>query len=379
MKICILANAASVHTQRWARAYAERGHQVTVLSIRPAELPGVRVETVAVGRPGAPSRLPTLLSYLALLVAGRRRLRRLGADVLHAHYTVTHGAIAAAAGFHPRVVSAWGRDVIWDDGRMPALLRLLNRFALARADAVTATSRFLAGHVERFVPPGRGVEVVPFGIDLDRFAPAAADNPAAWEGGADFRIGFVKALRPKYAPEVLVRAMPEVLAAVPEARLVLAGRGPLEPSLRALAARLGVAARVDFPGFVPHDEVPRLLAGLDVLVNCSTAASESFGVVVLEASACEVPVVVTPVGGVPEVCRDGETGLHVPPGDAAALAGALVRLARDPGLRRRLGRAGRRFVAERYRWEENVDAMLAILTRVGRRHGARRRPAEVTG
>lgn len=358
MNIGLLANAASVHTQRWASAYRQRGHRVTVLSIRGAAIPGVRVETVAAGPAGGEGAGWSLLAYLRLLLACRRRLAAAGVEVLHAHYTVTHGAIAAARRFHPVVVSAWGRDVIWDDGEMPAPLRLANRFALRRADAVTATSAFLAGRVERFLPAGKGVEVVPFGIDPDLFRPRPRDGAA---GG--FRIGFVKSLRPKYAPEVLLRAFPEVLAAVPDARLALAGRGPLEPALRRLAAELGVASRVDFLGFVPHDEVPALLAGLDVLVNCSTADSESFGVVVLEASACGVPVVVTPVGGVAEVCVDGETGLHVPPGDAGALAAALIRLAGDTELRRRLGDEGRRFVCRRYLWDDNVRQMLAVLSR----------------
>ena len=155
--------------------------------------------------------------------------------------------------------------------------------------------------------------------------------------------------------------MPLVLERIPGARLVMAGRGPLAERLRQLADELGIAANVEFPGFVPHDQVPALMCGLDVLVNCSVMPSESFGVVIIEASACGLPVVATRVGGVHETCLDGETGFLVPPGDRQALADAIVRLARDPALRARFGRAGRRYVLDNYVWSDNVDAMLAAL------------------
>ncbi|HMB54060.1 MAG TPA: glycosyltransferase [Thermoanaerobaculia bacterium] len=357
MRICLLANARSTHTRRWARAYAEHGHETHVLSIRDAEIPGVRVHPVGPGSPDARGAGRTALRYLALLVTARRRLRRLAPDVLHAHYSTTHGAVAAVAGFHPRVVSVWGADVIWDGGgRMPRPLAWLNRLALARADARTATSDFLATHLRRFAPAGCPVAVIPFGVDPDRFHPA--ERPR--EGGG-FRIGFVKTLARKYGPEVLLRAFAAVLRAVPDARLVMAGSGPLEAELRALVEELGLSGRVELPGFVAHDEVPRLMAGFDVFAHPSVYDSESFGVAVLEASACGVPVVATRVGGVPEVCVDGETGLLIEPNDPAELAAALVRLAEDGELRRRLGRQGRRFVLDRYVWSDNVETMLELL------------------
>lgn len=355
MRICVIANARSIHTRRWVRAYAERGHETHVLSIHDADLPGVRVH--AVGRPAAGHRsVPaTALAYLALLLSVRRLLRRVDPDVVHAHYTVTHGVIAALSGFHPRVVSAWGRDVIWDDGPMPWPLRRLNRLALRRPDAISATSHFLARHVERFAPRGRQVTVIPFGIEAERFRPRRRSDDGV------FRLGFLKALHRKYGPDVLLRALPEVARAVPSVHLVMAGRGPMEGELRRLIDELGLAERVELPGHVSHDRVPELMAGFDVFVHPSVYPSESFGVAVLEASACAVPVVATRVGGVPEVCLDGETGLMVPPRDPRALAAALVRLARDRELRGALGRGGRELVLRRYRWADNVERMITLL------------------
>lgn len=366
MRICILANVQAVHTQRWAAAYARRGHQVHVLSIRGGEVAGAEVHSVHLGPRNSTSVAWTAASYCRLLLAARGILRRLAPDVLHAHYTVTHGAIAAWARFHPRVVSAWGRDVVWDGrSRMPWPLRALNRFALAGADRVCATSRFLAAEVERFTPAAKRVHVVPFGIDPQQFAPPPAPPPTG-PPRATLRIGFVKTLRRKYGPEVLLRAFARVVRQVPQARLVMAGRGPLAGRLRHLAGELGVAGQVEMPGFVPHAEVPELMRSFDVFVNPSVYDSETFGVAILEASCCALPVVATRVGGVPEVCRDGDTGLLVERDDPVALAEALLRLAGDPALRRRLGTNGRRFVLDHYVWSDNVEQMIGLLEGVVR-------------
>ncbi len=146
----------------------------------------------------------------------------------------------------------------------------------------------------------------------------------------------------------------------------MAGRGPLAGRLRHLAGELGVADRVEMPGFVPHAEVPELMRGFDVFVNPSVYDSETFGVAILEASCCALPVVATRVGGVPEVCRDGDTGLLVERNDPDALAEALLRLAEDPALRRRLGANGRRFVLDHYVWSDNVEQMIGLLEGVVR-------------
>jgi glycosyltransferase involved in cell wall biosynthesis len=118
---------------------------------------------------------------------------------------------------------------------------------------------------------------------------------------------------------------------------------------------------VRFIGRLPNSDVAALLSGLDVLAMPSRR--EEWGVAAAEASASGLAVVATRVGGIPEIVADGETGLLVPPEDPAALAKALERLIADPGLRSRLGRAGRRRIEELFRWERCVDRMELIYRR----------------
>ena len=353
MRICMIGNASAVHLQRWASAYVTAGHDVDIVSIRSAELPGAKVHASYIGPVNTPNPIWTLLSYLRLALTVRHRVRSLDPDVVNAHFVTTSGAFARIAGVNPIVLTAWGSDVIPADGtRHRWFIRRLNRWALRGANRVTAASRYLARWAEQ--SGAASVEVVPFGVDTLRF------RPADGEPDRPFTIGAVKALRTKYGTRTLIEAFAILRRWVPNARLLIAGGGPDRLALESIAGRLGVDGDVTFLGTVPHHDVPQLMQGIDVLVN-ATVVPEAFGVVVLEASASGVPVVATDVGGVPEVCIDGDTGVLVPPNDPTALASALRILAEDAELRSAMGRNGRAFVEREFDWAESIAAMLDVI------------------
>jgi len=346
----MLANAHAVHTQRWARAMSARGHAVTVISIRAADIPGVTVLRRSLGNVGA-SKLAALLSYVLLLVRLPFDLRRIRPDVVNPHYCITHGTIAALAGARPRIVNVWGSDLIWSgEGEMPRWRKALIRYALRRADAIVSTSRFMAEAIEKLMPDHPPITLVPFGVDTIRFKPAEPKRAAA-----SLRVGFVKSFSGKYAPEIFIEAAATVARNRDDIEFAMAGRGPLLDKMRQLAAECGIAARIDFPGFIAHDDVAGFMRKLDILVNCSRA--ESFGVVICEASACGLPVIATDVGGVRETLLDGETGILIPVDSADALAAAILTLAGEAKLRARMGAAGRRFICEHYEWDLCVEKL----------------------
>ena len=139
----------------------------------------------------------------------------------------------------------------------------------------------------------------------------------------------------------------------------LFGQEAYEARIREQASRLGLDGRVRFLGF--RSDVPELMASMDVVAHTSIVA-EPFGRVVVEAMMCGRPVVATRGGGVTEIIRDGETGLLVPPGDAAALAAALGTILSDPALAQRLGQSGREDVSGRFSLEETCRSVSALLT-----------------
>jgi glycosyltransferase involved in cell wall biosynthesis len=147
-----------------------------------------------------------------------------------------------------------------------------------------------------------------------------------------------------------------VLARAPDVEFVLVGDGPLRPKLEEQARSLGIEASVRFLGL--RSDVADILRDSDVFVRPSL--TEGMSLTVLEAMACGLPVVVTPVGGTSEVVTDGANGCLVAPGDVSALSAALLKLADDARLRRRLGRNGRALVERQYGWSRVIDANLRV-------------------
>lgn len=368
MKIMIVANARAVHTQRWAQALSERGHAVTVASIRSANIPGVEVLSRSIGNVDS-HKLWALFSYVRLLLTLPFDLFRVRPDVVNPHYCITHGAIAALVGARPRVVNIWGSDIIWDGaGAMPWWRKALVRLSLSRADAIVSTSRFMADAVTELIQSPPPVTLVPFGVDTAAFCPREIPKP-----DTRVRIGFVKTFAKKYAPDIFIEAASIAAQQQPDIDFVMAGRGRLLEEMKALAGERGLNDRISFPGFVAHEDVASFMRNLDILVNCSRYDSESFGVVICEASASGLPVIATDVGGVREAMAHGKTGILVPRDDAQALASAMIKLAGDADLRRHMGAAGRAFICGQYEWAQCVDKMEGALAAVTDRAPKERR------
>lgn len=174
--------------------------------------------------------------------------------------------------------------------------------------------------------------------------------PEAWV------LGTVANLFARKGYEVMLRALPMIVQASPQTQYLIVGTGDAdyETRLRAMVKDAGLEARVHFAGF--QESVYPCLAAMDLYAH--PALMEGFGIAVLEAMAMRKPVVATTTGGLPEIVQDGETGLLVPPGDADALAKAVVALAQDPARCRQLGEAGRARVTTRFTVEAMMDRLV---------------------
>ena len=366
MRIALLGPANSIHLQRWAQALAERGHAVGVFTQHACDrtlLPDA-ADVFPLPRSGS-------LGYFTNAWRARELLTRWRPDVVNAHYASGYGTTAALCGVRPVLLSVWGSDV-YDFPYENALKGRLIRGNLRRATAIASTSQAMARQVHRLTPERGEIAVTPFGVDFARFRP----DPSRRADGV-LTIGIVKSLAPKYGVDLLLRAFAglindaEVQAMPMPCRLLVVGGGPQRTELEALAGELGIASRTEFAGAVAHADVPAWLNRFDVYAAPSRLDSESFGVAVIEASACALPVVVTDVGGLPEVVCEGETGLVVPRDDVPALQAALKRLLLDAALRARLGRAGRARVEREYEWGHCVDLMERCLEQVAVRGAVR--------
>jgi len=241
---------------------------------------------------------------------------------------------------------------------------LLQRMTAPLADAFTAVSRRtldFAARREGLV--AERARVIPNGIDLAPWTDAPDPADARERLGLDkdaFVIGSVGRLHPQKGYDFLLDAIEQVAPDVPEAVAAIAGYGPLREHLETRCADLGVESRVRFLGY--RSDVTTALAAFDVFVLPSLW--EGMSNAILEAMAASKPVVATAVDGNVEQVVDGETGLLVPPADGDALAGALLKLARDRAKARRMGEAGRRRVEREFPVARMVASYLDLYARL---------------
>jgi rhamnosyl/mannosyltransferase len=286
-------------------------------------------------------------------------------DIVHLQFPADPMAHLSAVSLPHGVrrVITWHSDIV----RQKRLLRLywpLLERLVQRADAIILpTPAHLSSSQQlRTVRDRSKFHIVPFGFDLSRFAV----EPAGAEALRAARRGKLRVLalgRHVYYKgfEYLIRALP----LAPDVHVMLGGRGPLTAELVDLARRLGVEQRIEFVGRIGEDQLPAYYHACDVYCMPSVERAEAFGIVQLEAMAAGRPVVCCELGnGVTYVNRPGETGLAVPPKDPAALAAALQRLHADPGLRARLGEAGRRRALQEFSLEKMREGTLTVYRQV---------------
>jgi len=322
-----------------------RGHEVCI-----AAPPQARI-TAEAARRGVPAyALPIARKGLRGLLALRRFLARSRPDVVNSHSSTDSWLAALALGALPRAP----RLVRTRHVSAPISRGLATRWLYGCATAhVVTTGESLRERVMRDAGlTADRVTSVPTGIDLERFSPGDRGEVRAALGlpAEAFIVGIVATLRSWKGHRYLV----ESVAGIPEATLVIVGDGPGADNLRAQAKALGIEPRVRMPG--NQDDVVPWLRAFDVFALPSYA-NEGVPQAIMQAMACGIAVVSTPIGAITEIVRDGETGLLVRPEDVPALRTALLRLKEDTGLRERLAKAGREFAASRFAASVMIESM----------------------
>lgn len=360
MKALILADPNSSHTIKWVTSLASKRIEVLLYGLGKLRVDSYKSysnvhvkcdEDVKITRnEGSIQKL----SYLKVIPEIRRLIDTFRPDILHAHYASSYGFIGALLNFHPFVVSVWGSDVYSFPNKSFAHRGII-KYVLSKADLICSTSYSMALKTQMYTD--KHIYVVPFGVDVSIFCPMKVNS--FWDKEASV-VGTVKTLEEKYGIEYLIKGFAKFVSRYPNfpVRLLIVGGGSLESKLKKICEELNIGSKVWFTGRVPYEEVPKYHNMLSIFVSVSD--SESFGVAVIEAMACGKPVIVSNVGGLPEVTCDGKTGFIVRAKNENDVYRAISFLLFKPSLLEKMGRMGKKRVEKVYAWHVCLSKMLSL-------------------
>jgi len=291
-------------------------------------------------------------------------------DLIHVHYAIPHAISAYLARemlrperYLPVVTTLHGTDITLV-GRDPSFLSI-TQFGIAQSDAVTAISKALREATQQTFCTSCNIEVIYNFIDAEYYHRQPNENlRREIAPNGEKIILHISTFRPVKRITDCIEVVARMRQRETDSRsqfavkLVMCGDGPERQEAEKLASDRGISDAVIFAGKQPQAVIRDYLSIADLLLL--TSQSESFGLVALEAMACEVPVIATRVGGVPEVVEEGETGFLFPVGDVEAMADAAIRILNDPQTGRRMGKRGRELAIERFTTDKIIPQYEAL-------------------
>lgn len=381
LQLCIrfppAPGGAEKHVYHISKELIVRGHDLKVFtSDLYTEVPFVRIENPASSYNGVPVkrfRSYTLKGEMHYVFTPSmlKALLKEKTDIIHTHsygyFQTSVGAFTKKLRGLPLIItphfhpwwSMWG-------GRKRKQLRkiydkLIAKPVLEAMDKVICHSENEKALLSKFSVPEEKVRIIPAGVDFDHFR--VVPSPDRFRDFYDISgriVLFVGRLASNKGLKHLIDSVPKVISESKDTTFVLVGEDESQRNLlEKQAERLGVRDKLIFTGHITDNELLRsAYSACDVFVLPSEY--EAFGIVLLEAMACEKPCIATNVGGVPEVVEDGKTGLLVEYGNPEQLANAIIELIGDENRRTEMGRAGRRRVKENFTWPKVVDRLEGV-------------------
>ncbi len=338
------------HVHHLSSYLMKRGHDVTILTGNQGNDHNFGLNSVKVVRIGRSILVPINRSFYSLPISLNlpSRVREIlfgeNWDIVHVHgtlspslplFTLLQSPYVNFMTFHPTHGFSIGFEIF-----KPILSR-----AFENIDGRIAVSRSALRSIRRHFEGE--YRVIPNGVDIQRFGPHVPPSDEL-KGKNERIILFVGRIEPRKGLSTLIRAFEEVIKRIPEARLVIVGDTPLKKIYEYKAKKL--RGMIFFPGKVPARMIPTVYRSADVFV-APASGKESFGIVLIEAMASQIPVIASDIEGYREVVVNGYNGLLFSAGDHKDLARKIERVLLDKNLAHKLGKNGRKYVENNFSWE----------------------------
>mgnify|MGYP001627892974 CR=1 FL=1 len=351
MHIALIGSRSSIHVVRWANSLYKRGFKITLFTMHEKKdnlLEGINVIELPFKNP---------YGYILNIPYLRSKLKELAPDLVHSMYAFGHSFLARMAAYKPHIVSVFGSD-IYDDTEKNFIYKRIVKDNILKADVVCSTSNVMGQRIKEVIEREININITPFGVDIQRFDKIEGCK----KDKSEFVIGTVKKLEDKYGVDVLIKSFALFVDKYPKlnTRLIIVGEGSKKQELVLLAKELEVLDKCEFIGFVKYNEVPIWLQKMHVFMELSRLISESFGVSVIEAMACKLPVIVSNVGGLKEVVDDKKTGIIIPNENYKVASEKIEYLFKNSNIAAELGENARTKVLSEYSWKSSLDIMIDI-------------------
>lgn len=357
LKILLLSDSRSEHTEKWALGLASKGIHVGLFSFNKSSYDWINNHPLITLLHEADEtvnakKLKTKIKYIKNVSALKSAIASFKPDILHAHYATSYGLIGALSGFHPYIISVWGMDV-YGFPNASYLHKSLLKYNLRKADMILSTSEVMKQETLKYTD--KNIIVTPFGVDTSVFKKIEVEKDKD-----TIYIGTIKSIEEKYGIKYIIDAAKILKEKIKNKKLkfLIVGAGSQLEFYKKQIIAEDLQDIVELTGRVKFSDVPHYHNLLDIFLNVSIDDSESFGVAVVEAMACETPVVVSDVGGLMEVIDKGKYGLIVKKKSSSEIALAIEKLINDPALRKEMGKKGRAHVMETYDFNVSLTKMM---------------------
>lgn len=363
MKLCFLASAASIHSYRWIKFFADKGYETYWISLTSnifGDINGVRFYQFR----EFPAKVLDVLFNVVLV---RRLIKKINPDILHAHYAGIYGILGALSGFHPYILTAWGSDVLIVPNSRTA--KPLIKFVLKGADLITCDADHMKDAIVKLGVSASKIKIIYFGVDTKKFSPGLKDENIIKELGIQDSLVVIslRNLEPIYNIETLIKAIPLVLKEISNVKFIIAGKGSEEKKLKRLVKKLGLESNIKFVGFIPNYELPTYLRVADVYVSTSLSDA-GIAASTAEAMACKLPVVVTNTGENKKWIQDNKGGYLIPIKTPKILAEKIICLLEDENRRRSFGEINRKTIEEKNDYYKEMIKVKKIYEEIVKRN-----------
>jgi glycosyltransferase involved in cell wall biosynthesis len=369
---------ANVYLHRFAKSLANEGIEVHVVAPHAKGLKKEEVmDCVLIHRfqylypselqtlayfPGIPEKIKTASGKLQIPFFSLGMVEKLfdiikkyDIDIVNAHWAIPPGFIATLTKkLHgrPVLITLYGAELWPCVKKGSKIMKWMISYALNKAERVVAISDATCNAAVA-ISGRKDIEIIPDGIDIERFNPKIDGEEIRKRHGINgFLIFSSGRMVERKGFKYLIEAMPFILSEFPNTKLIIGGDGPEKKELEELSEKLGIKNKVIFPGFVSDEDFPKYMKAADVFVLPSIidrrGDTEGSATILLEAMACETPVVATKVGGIPYAIKENLGGFLVEQKNPRQLANAILTLLNDEELRRNQGKIGRKYVIENF-------------------------------